>query len=99
MQFFLKKNWLLMVYFCIHQGFDDKFEDPRLYFDLPQGDRWIADKELVPLTGELPGMAMGLMQTSQKNKLFWRVIGRNISGQQAISDVQSFTIKPTSDAS
>ncbi len=97
--FLFQWDSLVFAEFKIQVGVDEKFEDPRLYFDLPQGDRWIADKELVPLTGELPGMAMGLMQTSQKNKLFWRVIGRNISGQQAISDVQSFTIKPTSDAS
>lgn len=97
--FLFQWDSLMFAEFKVQVGVDENFEDPRLYFDLPQGDRWIADKELVPLTGELPGMAMGLMQTSQKNKLFWRVIGRNISGQQAISDVQTFTIKPSSDAS
>ena len=30
----------------------DTFEDPASYMDLPQGDRWIADKELVPLSSE-----------------------------------------------
>jgi hypothetical protein len=94
-------QWDSLAYgeFKLQVGVDENFEDPRAFFDLPQGDRWIADKELVPLSGELPGMAMGLMQTSQKNKLFWRVIGRNTSGQQVISEVQSFTIKPASDAS
>ena len=58
--FLFQWDSLVFAEFKIQVGVDDKFEDPRLYFDLPQGDRWIADKELVPLTGELPGMAMGL---------------------------------------
>ena len=45
--------------FKIQVGVDKKFEDSGSYFDLPQGNRWIADKEMVPLAGELPGMAMG----------------------------------------
>jgi len=63
---------------------------------LPQGNRWIADKELVPLAGELPGMAMGLMRAKKKNQLFWRVIGRQASGKQAISGIHRFRITPVS---
>ena len=80
--------------FKIQVGVDEKFEDSGSYFDLPQGNRWIADKELVPLAGELPGMAMGLMRAKKKNQLFWRVIGRQASGKQAISGIRSFRITP-----
>ena len=80
--------------FKIQVGVDEKFEDSGSYFDLPQGNRWIADKELVPLAGELPGMAMGLMRTKEKNQLYWRVIGRQASGRQAISGIRKFTITP-----
>ena len=73
---------------------DDQFEDGGAFFDLPQGDRWIADKEIVPLSGELPGMAMGLMKSLEKNKLYWRVIGRKASGQQTISEIRTFSINP-----
>ncbi len=59
-----------------------------------QGNRWIADKEMVPLAGELPGMAMGLMRAKEKNQLYWRVIGRQASGRQAISGIRKFTITP-----
>ena len=82
--------------FKIQVGVDEKFEDAGSYFDLPQGNRWIADKELVPLAGELPGMAMGLMRAKEKNQLFWRVIGRQASGRQAISGIYSFSIAPAS---
>ena len=82
--------------FKIQVGVDKKFEDSGSYFDLPQGNRWIADKELVPLAGELPGMAMGLMRAKKKNQLFWRVIGRQASGKQAISGISSFRITPVS---
>ena len=82
--------------FKIQVGVDEKFEDSGSYFDLPQGNRWIADKELVPLAGELPGMAMGLMRAKKKNQLFWRVIGRQASGKQAISGIRMFRITPVS---
>ena len=80
--------------FKIQVGVDEKFEDTGSYFDLPQGNRWIADKELVPLAGELPGMAMGLMRAKEKNQLYWRVIGRQASGRQAISGINRFSITP-----
>ncbi len=80
--------------FKIQVGVDEKFEDPGSYFDLPQGNRWIADKELIPLAGELPGMAMGLMRAKKKNQLYWRVIGRQASGRQAISGINRFSITP-----
>jgi hypothetical protein len=80
--------------FKIQVGVDEKFEDPGSYFDLPQGNRWIADKELIPLAGELPGMAMGLMRAKEKNQLYWRVIGRQASGRQAISGINRFSITP-----
>ena len=80
--------------FKIQVGVDEKFEDSGSYFDLPQGNRWIADKELIPLAGELPGMAMGLMRAKEKNQLYWRVIGRQASGRQAISGINRFSITP-----
>ena len=82
--------------FKIQVGVDEKFENPGSYFDLPQGNRWIADKELIPLAGELPGMAMGLMRAKKKNQLYWRVIGRQASGRQAISGINRFSITPVS---
>ena len=80
--------------FKIQVGVDKKFEDSGSFFDLPQGNRWISDKEIVPLAGELPGMAMGLMKSKEKNQLYWRVIGRKTSGSKAISGINKFSITP-----
>ncbi len=89
-------QWDSLAYseFKIQIGVDEKFEDRGSFFDLPQGNRWIADKEMVPLAGELPSMAMGLMRAKEKNKLYWRVIGRQASGRQAISGIRKFNIIP-----
>ncbi len=80
--------------FKIQVGVDKKFEDSGSFFDLPQGNRWISDKEIVPLSGELPGMALGLMKSKETNQLYWRVIGRKASGKIAVSGINQFSIVP-----
>ena len=94
-------QWDSLTYseFKIQIGVDEKFEDSGSYFDLPQGNRWISDKELVPLAGELPGMAIGLMKSKEKNQLFWRVIGRKSSGRKSVSAINRFRITPGSNDS
>ncbi len=79
--------------FKVQIGIDDKFEDPSSYFNLPQGDRWIADKELVPLSGELPTMGQGLLNTFQKSVLYWRVVGRKSDGKQSFSTPRTFSVR------
>ncbi|MBF0240149.1 MAG: hypothetical protein HQM12_20800 [SAR324 cluster bacterium] len=93
-------QWDSLVFseFKLQVGIDEKFEDPGTFFDLPQGDRWIADKEMVPLSGELPQMALGLSKTFNKSTLYWRVIGRKTDGRQSFSDVRSFTISSSTAA-
>ena len=88
-------QWDSLVFseFKIQIGVDDQFEDGGAFFDLPQGDRWIADKEIVPLSGELPEMAMGLMKSLEKTNS----TGGNrqkASGQQTISEIRTFSINP-----
>lgn len=91
--FLFQWDSVLFREFKLQIGIDEKFKDPANYFDLPQGDRWVADKELVPLPGELPVLAQGLMKTHRKSIAFWRVIGRRSDGSQAFSDVRTFSIK------
>ena len=93
--FLFQWDSVLFREFKLQIGINEKFNDPVNYFDLPQGDRWVADKELVPLPGELPILAQGLMKTHRKSIAFWRVIGRRTDGSQAFSDVRTFTIKAT----
>ncbi|MBF0286293.1 MAG: hypothetical protein HQM14_00630 [SAR324 cluster bacterium] len=91
--FLFQWDSLLFREFKLQIGINDKFNDTATYFDLPQGERWIADKELVPLSGELPTLAQGLMKTYKKSIVYWRVIGRKSDGQQSTSDTRTFSIK------
>lgn len=82
--------------FKVQVGTDPHFSDPGTYFDLPQGDKWTREKEIVPLEGELPAMATGLTERSGSRKLYWRVLARDSkSGRDTTSVVYPFTIKPS----
>ncbi len=53
------------------------FLDKKNSFQLPQGDLWVNDQEIIPLEGELPGMAHSLMRKTGVDTLYWRVVGRD----------------------
>ena len=76
-------------------GIDPAFRETENFFDLPQGDKWTKDKEIVPLEGELPAMAQGLMEKDNSRKLYWRVTARDSkTKKKGVSRVFQFTIKP-----
>lgn len=82
--------------FKVEVGTSPKFDNPDDYFDIPQGDKWTKDKELVPLEGELPVMAQGLLQKTRAKRLYWRVEGRDSkTGRTDYSAALPFTIKPS----
>lgn len=68
--FFFQWDSIQYAEFKIQIGTAEEFDDPASYFELPQGDRWTSDKELVPLAGELPAMAVGLMKKFKKIRSF-----------------------------
>ena len=79
----------------VQVGVEPGFEDPENFFDIPQGDKWLRDKEVVPLEGELPAMALGLMERTGAKTLYWRVMGRNSETDQSwVSQGLPFTIRP-----
>ena len=81
--------------FKVQVGTDAAFVDQSNFFDLPQGEKWTKEKEIVPLEGELPAMAQGLLEKSGSNRLYWRVEGRDSkTGRNGFSDTLSFTITP-----
>jgi hypothetical protein len=63
--------------FKIQVGTDPEFATPDTFFDLPQGAKWSTSREIVPLEGEMPGMAEGLMERAKTDKLYWRVQARD----------------------
>ncbi len=81
--------------FKVQVGTDPAFADEASFFDLPQGEKWTREKEIVPLEGELPAMAKGLMERTGTTSLYWRVVGRDSeTGQMGFSAVRPFTITP-----
>ena len=80
--------------FKVQVGTDPTFTTPDASFDIPQGDKWTKDREVVPLEGELPDMAMGLMQKGRATLVYWRVMGRSAaSGAQGVSAALPFSIR------
>ena len=93
--FLFRWNTLSFDEFKVQVGIDAAFRETENFFDLPQGDKWTKDLEIVPLEGELPAMAQGLMEKSKKRELFWRVTARDSkTGKKGVSRVFRFTIKP-----
>ena len=81
--------------FKVQVGTDSRFSEPGTFFDLPQGDKWTKEKEIVPLEGELPAMALGLADQVGAKRLYWRVLARDSkSGRDTISTAFPFTITP-----
>lgn len=93
--FLFRWNTLSFDEFKVQVGIDKSFRETENFFDLPQGDKWTKDLEIVPLEGELPAMAQGLMEKTKKRELFWRVVARDSkTKKKGVSRVFRFTIKP-----
>ena len=78
--------------FKVQVGTEATFENEENFFDIPQGEKWSTDHEVVPLAGELPGMAAGLLLNANTNVVFWRVVGR-IAGTDSIGFSQALPFK------
>ncbi len=78
-------RWKSSIYneFKVQVGTQATFELKSSFFDIPQGQKWTADREVVPLPGELPGMLLGLMVKDGVDKVYWRVVGR-VAGTERV---------------
>ena len=85
--------------FKVQISTEETFEHAENIFAMPAGDKWTKDRELVPLAGELPGMARGLMIKNDTDTVYWRVLGRNAAtGKLAHSQALPFTLSLAADA-
>ena len=78
--------------FKVQVGTEATFENEENFFDIPQGEKWSKDHEVVPLAGELPGMATGLLLNANTDVVYWRVVGR-IAGSDTIGFSQALPFK------
>jgi len=71
-------RWKSALYneFKVQVGTEASFESKDSFFDIPQGEKWARQQEVVPLPGEMPGMLLGLMMKDDATIAFWRVMGR-----------------------
>jgi hypothetical protein len=80
--------------FKVQVGTDPAFATKGSSFDIPQGDKWTKEREIVPLEGEVPDMALGLMEKAHADQLYWRVVGRSAAlGLQSVSQASPFSIR------
>ena len=89
-------RWESKLYdeFKVQVGVDSSFQAADRHFDIPQGEKWSKDQEVVPLEGELPGMARGLMEHEKSDVVYWRVVGRSTkTSRVGYSRPQGFTIR------
>lgn len=82
--------------FKVQVGTDPRFSEPETFFDIPQGQKWTRQKEVVPLEGELPAMGRGLMEKAKASVLYWRIRAKNSeTGQTWNTETRKFTIMPS----
>lgn len=71
---------------------DPSFTNEADSFYLPKGDLWTPNFKINPMKGEMPAMAIGLMNTNEIDHLYWRVIAKNSQGKVTESQSRKFFI-------
>jgi hypothetical protein len=92
-----KFQWRSKKYnqFKVQISSDELFTNPEEVFELPKGENeegWTAASTLKPLPGEMPAMALALMETNGIDYLFWRVKAKDPEGGITESSARKFFI-------
>ena len=77
--------------FKVQVSADEQFL-PDNTFELPKGQKWESAKMIKPLVGEMPALAISLMESNDINYLFWRVRAKNSQGETTVSTGRKFFI-------
>lgn len=86
--------------FKIQVSSDKLFSNYEEIFELPKGEEeegWTPDNMLKPLSGEMPSMALALMESNGIDYLFWRVKAKDSEGGTTESTVRQFYISLKAD--
>ena len=78
--------------FKVQISADEEFLDLENTFELPKGAKWESARMIKPLAGEMPALAISLMEQSEINYLFWRVKAKNSQGESTVSTSRKFFI-------
>lgn len=77
--------------FKVQISVDEQFL-PDNTFELPKGQKWESAKMIKPLVGEMPALAISMMENHDINYLFWRVKAKNSQGETTVSSGRKFFI-------
>ena len=86
--------------FKVQISANELFGNPEDIFELPKGENaegWTAESTLKPLPGEMPAMALALMETNGIDYLYWRVKAKDSEGATTESAVRKFFISLKAD--
>ncbi|MBU2514065.1 hypothetical protein KJ966_22240 [bacterium] len=86
--------------FKVQISSNELFSDLEEVFELPKGtgsEGWTPADIIKPLSGEMPAMALALMESNGIDFLFWRVIAKDSEGNTTDSSVRKFYISLKAD--
>ncbi len=89
-----KFAWRSLKYnqFKVQISADATFTDEGEYFEMPKDDKWTPSFELLPMKGEMPSLAMSLMDENETDHLFWRIVAKDEKGKLSESQARRFYI-------
>jgi len=87
-------QWRSKAYnqFKVQISASEDFLDTENLFELPKGDKWESARMIKPLPGEMPALAVSLMEQNGMNHLFWRIKAKNSRGETSVSTSRKFHI-------
>ncbi len=88
------------THFKVQVSSNELFSDLEEIFELPKGEGsegWTPADWIKPLAGEMPAMALALMESNGIDYLFWRVIAKDTEGNTTESSVRKFYISLKAD--
>jgi hypothetical protein len=77
--------------FKVQVSADEQFL-PDNTFELPKGQKWESAQMIQPLVGEMPALAISLMENNDTNYLYWRIRAKNSQGETTVSTGRKFFI-------
>ncbi|PCI30024.1 MAG: hypothetical protein COB67_02835 [SAR324 cluster bacterium] len=83
--------------FKVQISADPTFKDEENLFELPKGQQWTPAVSIKPMRGELPGLALALMDSNDLDHLFWRVKAKDQAGKVTFSTGRKFFINLKAD--
>jgi len=82
--------------FKVQISADPTFTNDGDYFEMPKNEKWTPSFQLNPMRGEMPTLALSLMDQNETDHLFWRVVAKDAKGKTTESQPRRFyiTLKP-----